>query len=58
LLARLENFLYAEYSAMFGFTIYNFGNEKGEFLFQGPHDSVKVGHAVAAVGYDDNRNIG
>ena len=58
LLARLKNFLSAGYPAMFGFTVYNFGNEKGEFLFPGPHDSVKGGHAVVAVGYDDNRKIG
>ena len=43
---------------MFGFTVYNFGNDKGEFLFPGRSDRVKGGHAVVAVGYDDNRKIG
>ena len=43
---------------MFGFTVYNFGNEKGEFEFPGSSDRVQGGHAVVAVGYDDNRKIG
>ena len=43
---------------MFGFTVYNFGNEKGEFEFPGPNDRVQGGHAIVAVGYDDNRKIG
>ena len=58
LLARLKKFLAAGYPAMFGFTVYNFGNDKGEFEFPGPYDSVQGGHAVVAVGYDDNRKIG
>lgn len=43
---------------MFGFTVYNFGNEKGEFAFPGPGETVKGGHAVVAIGYDDGRKIG
>jgi C1A family cysteine protease len=58
LLKRLKNFLAAGYPAMFGFTVYNFGNENGEFEFPGPNDTVKGGHAIVAVGYDDNRKIG
>ncbi len=58
LLTRLKNFLAAGYPSMFGFTVYNFGNQKGEFAFPGPNDTVKGGHAVMAVGYDDNRKIG
>jgi C1A family cysteine protease len=58
LLTRIKNFLSAGYPSMFGFTVYNFGNDKGEFLFPGPSDRVKGGHAVVAVGYDDNRKIG
>lgn len=58
LLERLKNFLAAGYPAMFGFTVYNFGNDKGEFEFPGPNDKVQGGHAVVAVGYDDNRKIG
>lgn len=58
LLTRIKNFLSAGYPSMFGFTVYNFGNDKGEFLFPGRSDRVKGGHAVVAVGYDDNRKIG
>ena len=58
LLARVKNFLAAGYPSMFGFTVYNFGNDKGEFEFPGPGDAVQGGHAVVAVGYDDNRKIG
>jgi C1A family cysteine protease len=58
LLTRIKNFLAAGYPSMFGFTVYNYGNEKGEFAFPGPGDAVKGGHAVVAVGYDDNRKIG
>jgi C1A family cysteine protease len=58
MLTRVKSFLAAGYPSMFGFTVYNFGNEKGEFEFPGPGDTVKGGHAVMAVGYDDNRKIG
>lgn len=58
LLTRVKNFLAAGYPSMFGFTVYNFGNEKGEFSFPGSSDTVQGGHAVMAVGYDDNRKIG
>jgi C1A family cysteine protease len=58
LLERVKRFLAAGYPPMFGFTVYNFGNEKGEFAFPGSNDSAKGGHAVVAVGYDDNRTIG
>ena len=43
---------------MFGFTVYNFGNANGEFAFPGPSDAVQGGHAIVAVGYDDDRQIG
>ena len=58
LLERVKNFLAAGYPSMFGFTVYNFGNDKGEFEFPGPGEAVQGGHAVVAVGYDDNRKIG
>jgi C1A family cysteine protease len=58
LVARVKSFLAAGYPSMFGFTVYNFGNDKGEFAFPGPGDSVQGGHAVVAIGYDDARKIG
>lgn len=58
LLQRVKRFLKAGYPSMFGFTVYNFGNDKGEFAFPGPNDAVQGGHAVVAVGYDDSRKIG
>jgi C1A family cysteine protease len=58
LLERVKNFLAAGYPSMFGFTVYNFGNEKGEFEFPGPNDPVQGGHAIVTVGYDDNRKVG
>lgn len=57
-LQRVKQFLAAGYPSMFGFTVYNYGNDKGEFAYPGPTDSVKGGHAVVAIGYDDNRKIG
>lgn len=58
LLNQVKTFLSTGYPSMFGFTVYNFGNEKGEFEFPKEKDSVKGGHAVVAVGYDDGRKIG
>lgn len=57
-LKRVKEFLAAGYPSMFGFTVYGFGNDKGEIAYPGPGDSVQGGHAVVAIGYDDNRKIG
>ena len=57
-LRRVKHFLATGYPSMFGFTVYNFGNDKGEFAFPGPGDSTQGGHAIVAIGYDDNRKIG
>lgn len=43
---------------VFGFSVYNFGNEKGEFPMPEPGDRLYGGHAVLAVGFDDSRKIG
>lgn len=47
---------------MFGFTVYNsippLGDGKGEIPFPGPGDRVEGGHAVVAVGFDDEKKIG
>jgi len=58
LLNRIKGFLAAGYPSMFGFTVYNYGNNKGEIAFPGPRDKALGGHAVVAVGFDDNRKIG
>lgn len=57
-LKRVREFLAAGYPSMFGFTVYNFGNSEGEIAYPGTGDAVKGGHAVVAIGYDDNRKIG
>ena len=58
LLKRTKSFLAAGFPSMFGFTVYNFGNAKGEFTFPGSNDAAQGGHAVVAIGYDDARKIG
>lgn len=58
LLTRVKHFLLAGFPSMFGFTVFNFGNAQGEFAFPNSTDSVKGGHAVVAIGYDDERQIG
>jgi C1A family cysteine protease len=40
-----------------GFTVYNFGSNKGEFYYPGSGDPVLGGHSVLIVGYDDARKI-
>lgn len=58
LLQRVKGFIKAGYPSMFGFTVYNFGNDKGEFAYPGVNDTTKGGHAVIAIGYDDSRKVG
>ena len=47
---------------MFGFTVYSsmpgIGDDTGDIPFPKEGDRVEGGHAVVAVGYDDNRKIG
>jgi C1A family cysteine protease len=57
-LASVKSHLQAGLPSMFGFTVYNFGNDKGEFTYPTPKESVQGGHAVVAIGYDDKRKIG
>ena len=57
-LASVKKYLHAGLPSMFGFTVYNFGNDKGEFVFPTDKDTVQGGHAVVAIGYDDGRKIG
>ena len=58
LVGRIKKFLAAGYPSMFGFTVYNFGNDKGEFEFPGLDDASQGGHAIVAIGYSDSRKIG
>jgi C1A family cysteine protease len=48
--------------SMFGFTVYDSippaGDGKGEIPMPGPNDGVAGGHAILAVGYDDDKRIG
>lgn len=56
-LRRVKQFLAAGQPSMFGFSVYNYGNAKGEIAFPTEHDSHLGGHAVIAIGYDDKREI-
>ena len=46
--------LAAEYCCVFGFTVYSSISGKADIPFPTTEDSVSGGHAVMAVGYDDN----
>ena len=58
LLTNIKISLAAGYPLMFGFTVYDSMGEakgnKGKVPFPSNHDRVAGGHAIAAVGYDDN----
>ena len=47
---------------MFGFSVYSSmpgsGDGKGEIPYPGKGDTLEGGHAVLAVGYDDQKKIG
>jgi C1A family cysteine protease len=58
LLENVLALLRVDVPSMFGFTVYNYGNAMGEFEMPGRHDAPYGGHAVMAVGYDDDRIIG
>jgi C1A family cysteine protease len=51
----------ANLASMFGFTIYNsfpgIGSGSADIPFPSANDSVRGGHAMMAVGYDDNHVI-
>jgi len=57
----LKENLAAGLPTMFGFTVYSsippLGDGKGEIPFPKPGDAVEGGHAVVAVGYDDQKKI-
>ncbi len=60
LLNRIKTYLAAGLPAMFGFTVFGSiwdANDTGEIPYPSPKDSVEGGHAVVAVGFDDQIKI-
>ncbi len=61
-LASVKRYLAANLPCMFGFTVYDsmpgLGEGTGEIPFPEQNDKAVGGHAVVAVGYDDNKRIG
>lgn len=61
-LAAIRKNLAAALPAMFGFSVYSsippLSDGKGEIPFPNQGDSLEGGHAILAVGYDDNKKIG
>lgn len=62
LLANVKKSLAANLPSMFGFSVYSSipgaGDGKGEIPYPGKGDTLEGGHAVLAVGYDDQKKIG
>jgi C1A family cysteine protease len=62
LLKNIKTSLAAQLPAMFGFSVYSSipgsGDGKGEIPYPGSGDTLEGGHAVLAVGYDDQKKIG
>lgn len=57
LVDQIKRYLASGYPSMFGFSLYNRGNDKGEFAYPGPKQKLIGGHALVNVGYDDSRSI-
>lgn len=60
LLNRIKTYLSAGLPPIFGFTVYSSisqANTTGKIPFPTPHETVLGGHAIVAVGYDDNMKI-
>jgi C1A family cysteine protease len=60
LLNQVKTYLAAGLPSMFGFTVYNSytqGSVTGKIPFPAPADRAVGGHAIVAVGYDDNMKI-
>ncbi len=60
LLARIKTYLAYKLPSMFGFAVYSSISQAyttGEIPYPAPGERVLGGHAVVAVGYDDNKRI-
>lgn len=60
LLQRIKTNLAGNMPSMFGFAVYSsyqYSGKNGHFPFPCPKESVVAGHAVVAVGYDDEKKI-
>ncbi|KTD19599.1 cysteine protease, papain C1 family [Legionella lansingensis] len=60
LLTRIKRYLAGNYPSMFGFTVYSSiaqANDDGCIPFPSAMEKMEGGHAVVAIGYDDNKKI-
>jgi C1A family cysteine protease len=60
ILDRVKTYLASGHPAMFGFTVYNSieqADKTGKIPFPSSKEKIEGGHAIAAVGYDDNMKI-
>jgi len=60
LLNRIKTFLSHDMPSMFGFTVFSSieqASAKGEIPYPSEDDSEEGGHAIVAIGYDDNKVI-
>jgi C1A family cysteine protease len=60
LLNQIKTYLAGALPSMFGFTVYSSytqANTTGKFPFPTPGEKIVGGHAIVAVGYDDNMKI-
>ncbi len=57
LLALIKQVTSSGLPVVFGYTVFNYGNDQGEIALPEPNQEMKGGHAVMCVGYDDHRDI-